>query len=269
MNEKIVLITGSTDGIGKQTALELARLGFLVLVHGRSPERAHRAVEELAGAVPGARLEAVAADFSALREVRRMADEVLQRFPRLDVLVNNAGVLLHERKLSQDGFELTFAINHLAHFLLTNLLLERLKVSTPARIVTVSSGLHQHSSIDFEDLQNGKSFSGMRAYSSSKLANVLFTVELAERLRGSGVTANALDPGAINTKMLRTAYPGMSGGSLEAGASTAVYLASSPEVEGESGKYYARQRPAIPSSLVQDRKLCRRLWQVSEQMVGI
>jgi NAD(P)-dependent dehydrogenase (short-subunit alcohol dehydrogenase family) len=268
MDEKIVLITGSTDGIGKQTALELARLGFLVLVHGRSLERTRRAVEELARAVPGARFEPVVADFSALREVRRMAGDVLQRFPRLDVLVNNAGVLLRERKLSADGLELTFAVNHLAHFLLTNLLLERLKASAPARIVTVSSSMHQHSSLDFEDLQNEK-FSGTRAYSSSKLANVLFTVELAQRLRGSGVTANALDPGTVSTKMLRSAYPGIPGSSLEAGASTSVYLASSPEVEGVSGQYFTRRRPASPSSLVRDKHLCLRLWQVSEHMVGI
>ena len=198
-----------------------------------------------------------------------MAGDVLGRFPRLDVLVNNAGVLLRERKLSQDGFELTFAVNHLAHFLLTHLLLERLKASAPARIVTVSSSLHRTGGIDLERLEEELRPGGTRAYSISKLANVLFSAELAERLRGSGVTSNALEPGTVDTKMLRTAYPGLQGSSVEAGAATSVYLASSPQVEGQSGGYFARSRPAVPSPLAQDADLRRRLWQISEHIAGL
>ncbi len=290
MIEKTVLVTGSTDGIGKQTALELARLGYRVILHGRNLARIQQTQAEIALAVPTARLEAAAADFSSLNQVRAMATKVIDRFPRLDALVNNAGVYQHERQLSQDGFELHFAVNHLAHFLLTHLLLERLRHSAPARIVTVSSGMHESGRIEFDNLQGERKFSGGRSYSNSKLANVLFTFELAERLRASGeapelkgvtpelkgvtpellgVTANALDPGAVDTKMLRANYPGFKGTSLARGAATSVYLVTSPEVAGVSGQYFKNSRPAPSSPLAQDAALRQEFWKISERLVGI
>jgi NAD(P)-dependent dehydrogenase (short-subunit alcohol dehydrogenase family) len=290
MSEKTVLVTGSTDGIGKQTALELARLGYRVILHGRSLARIQQAQAEIALAVPTARLEGVVGDFASLSQVRAMAGQVIARFQRLDALVNNAGVYLSERLLSQDGYEMHFAVNHLAPFLLTHLLLGCLRQSAPARIVTVSSGMHQGGRIEYDNLQGERNFSGGRSYSNSKLANVLFTVELAERLRTGGVapelmgmppesrgvtpelmgvTANVLDPGAVDTKMLRANVSGFIGTSLAQGASTPVYLVTSPEVEGVSGLYFKNSRPATCSPLAQDAALRREFWQISEQLVGI
>lgn len=267
--ENWILVTGSTDGIGRQTALELARRGFGVILHGRSLARVQQVRAEITAEVPGARLEAAAADFSALREVRALAADILARFPGLNGLVNNAGLFTRERQLSADGFELQFAVNHLAPFLLTQLLLERLKANAPARIVTVSSTLHTGGQIEFDNLQGERKYSGSRAYRNTKLANLLFSMELAERLRGSGVTANALHPGAVDTKMLHTIYPELRGISPAEGAATSVYLASSPEVAGVSGQYFESCRPAPCSPLAQDAALRQQLWQVCADLASI
>lgn len=266
---KTVLVTGATDGIGKQTALELARLGFLVLLHGRSPAKGEKTLAEIRAAAPGARLEYLNADLSVLDEVRRLAGEVLARAPRLDVLLHNAGVSMQERRLTADGLEITFAVNHLAPFLLTHLLIDRLAASAPARVVVVSSTAHTGGRIAFDNLQGERGFSGWQAYCDTKLMNVLFAAELNARLAGTGVTANSLHPGVIATKMLAANFPDLQGASVEEGAQTSVYLAASPEVEGVGGQYFKRCKPAQPSALAQDTDLRRKLWEVTAQLAGL
>lgn len=267
MAEGRVLITGSTDGIGKATAVELARQGREVIVHGRTEKRADDTAAEISRAVPGARLEIVAGNLASLEQVRMIADDIRSRFDRLEVLINNAGVMSNTRRESEDGYELTFAVNHLAHFLLTNLLLELLTQSAPARIITVSSMVHASGEIRFEDLQMRRGYNGYRAYAQSKLANVLFTYELARRLEGTGVTANALHPGVIGTKLLHVGFSG--GGPVAEGARTPVYLATSPEVAETSGQYFSNQRPERSSSTSYDTQLAERLWAVSEELTGL
>ena len=264
MSGKTVLVTGATDGIGRETALALARLGWSVVVHGRDAGRTAKAVKEIGDEAPGARVDSVVADFASLEAVRGMAGEVRTRFPDLDVLVNNAGLYMKSRHLSHDGHEMTFAVNHLAPFLLTNLLLDLLRRNTPARIVNVSSVAHMRARPDLDDLRADRRFDDYNAYAVSKLANVLFTYELAERLRGTGVTANVLHPGVIPTKLLRTGFGGMSGLTLREGAATSVYLAASPEVEGVSGRYFTACREASSSALSRDPELRRELWRISE-----
>jgi len=208
MEKRSVLVTGSTDGIGLATAIALAREGAQVILHGRTREKADRARRVVLAAVPKAALESVSGDFSSLDEVRAMAVDVLGRFERLHVLINNAGIVTKRREESRDGFELTFAVNHLAPFLLTNILLDLITRSAPARIVNVSSSVHSGSRLDFDDLQMTRRFDGFDAYGRSKLANVLFTFALARRLKGTGVTANALHPGVIATKLLHVNFGG-------------------------------------------------------------
>jgi NAD(P)-dependent dehydrogenase (short-subunit alcohol dehydrogenase family) len=272
MQDKIVLVTGATDGIGKQIALELAQLGATVLLHGRSAERGRQALADIRAALGNPakpRLDFFLADLSSQRQVRQLAAEVQAKYDRLHLLINNAGVYMPQRQLTEDGLEMTFAVNHLAPFLLTNLLLNRLKQSAPARIVTVSSTLHQRSLVDFNNLQGEKFFDGNQAYGVSKLGNVLFTFELAERLRGTGVTANCLHPGAIDTKLLRASFGGMQGETVVAGAATPVYLATAPEVATVSGFYFVKQRSAKPSSLAQDSELRKKFWEASAALTGL
>jgi retinol dehydrogenase-14 len=266
MEKTCILVTGSTDGIGKATALELALRGATVVVHGRTKERAERAREQIARVASGGRIDCVHGDFSSLVQVRRMAEEIGKRFPRLNVLVNNAGIISNTRMLSADGHELTFAVNHLAPFLLTNLLLELVLKSAPARIVNVSSMVHSGASIDFDDLRMDRGYSGQRAYSRSKLANILFTYALARRLLGTGVSVNALHPGVVDTKLLRTNYSG--GIPPEEGAKNSVYLALSPDVEKVTGGYFVDRRQARSSPLSYEEVLQERLWDVSVEMTG-
>ena len=247
---KKVLVTGSSDGIGRETARKLASMGFEVIVHGRTRARAE-------GAVPGAQIWAC--DFSSLDDVR---GAVASLPAGIDVLINNAGVYVQRREVTRDGYELTFQVNHLAHFLLTSLLLP--SMSEGARIVNVSSQVHASGQIDWDDLMAERSFSGYGAYAQSKLANVLFTRELARRQRKA--TANALHPGVIGTKLLHGGFGGMGGASIGQGAETPVYLASSPEVEGVTGKYFVRCRETDPSARAQDDESARRLWEISERL---
>jgi retinol dehydrogenase 14 len=268
LQNKTILITGSTDGIGKQTALELAKMGATVIVHGRDANRVKSTVEEIHRSVRSARLESAVADLSSLKQVRQMAEHIQSQFPRLDVLINNAGLYMKTLVLSEDGYEMTFAVNHLAHFLLTNLLLALLKKSAPARIITVSSMVHTSAKLDFQNLNAENHFEPYAAYALSKLGNVLFSNELAEHLKGTSVTSNSLQPGVIGTKMLRTAF-NMSGASVKEGAATSVYLATSTDVEGISGKYFVSKHEAPAAPMTNDKDLRKRFWEKSKDLVGM
>jgi len=279
MAGKSVLVTGGTSGIGKATAIGLAALGARVGITGRDQARTEAAAAGTRAAPGSPAIDAFAADLSVQAGVRRLAALVLDTYPRLDVLVNNAGGFWAHRHLTADGLEHTFALNHLAPFLLTTLLLDRLTASAPARIVTVSSGAHASGRIDFDDLQGGRNYSGQRAYSQSKLANVMFTYELARRLDGTGVTATVCHPGVVRTNfgaedqaayfaiMTRVARLFMK--TPAHGALTPVYLASSPQVEGVTGRYYANRKPKTSSKASYDTTAAARLWQASANLTGM
>jgi NAD(P)-dependent dehydrogenase (short-subunit alcohol dehydrogenase family) len=277
MTGKTVLITGGTGGIGRAAAIGLASMGARVGITGRDRVRAEGAAALIARESGNPAIDVFAADLSSQAEVRRLADEVLAAYPRLDVLLNNVGGFWAHRHVTADGLEHTFALNHLAPFLLTSLLLERLKASAPARIVTVSSGAQSMGRIDFDDLMGDGKYSGQRAYNQSKLANVMFTYELARRLEGTGVTATALHPGLTNTAfsaedpamapLVAILRPFM--GSPARGADTPVYLAASPEVEGITGRYFAKRRPRQTHKSSYDLAATARLWSVSADLVGL
>jgi len=269
MLDKTILVTGSTDGIGKQTALDLARMGARVLIHGRDPEKVRLTYEEIAGRTGNENLAVYVADFASLAQVREMAARVLAEQPRLDVLVNNAGIFEPHRRLTADGVELTLQVNYLAPFLLTNLLLDLLKRSAPSRIVNVASGVHAGAELEWDNLQGQRHYDGWGAYATSKLCDVLFTFALAERLKGTGVAANCFGPGAIRTKLLGAGWGRAFGEPPEVGAQQAVYLATSPEVEGISGRYFEANRPVAPSPLAEDEQARRHLWDLSAQLVGL
>lgn len=278
MSGQTALVTGATGGIGLATAVALAGLGARVGVVGRDEKRTAAAVQAVL-AVPGSGgADGFLADFSDPREVRALAAEVLAAYSRLDVLVNNAGGYWSDRHVSADGLEWTFAVNHLAPFLLTSLLEERLRESAPARIVTVASDAHRAGRIEFDDLQAERGYAGMRAYAQSKLANILFTRELARRLSGSGVAAYSVHPGTVRTGFAREDASRLfrlvlRAGALlmkspEQGAQTSVYAASSPELVGRTGEYLAKSRVAKPSARAQDDVAAARLWSVSEDLVA-
>jgi NAD(P)-dependent dehydrogenase (short-subunit alcohol dehydrogenase family) len=278
MAGKTVLITGSTGGIGLATAAGLAAMGARVAITGRDRGRTEAAAIELR-TTGNPSIDAFVADLSAQAEVRRLAAEVLDTYPRLDVLINNVGGFWATRHVTADGLEHTFAVNHLAGFLLTNLLLGRLADDAPGRVVTVSSAAHGMGKIDFDDLQGERHFSGDMAYNQSKLANVLFTHELARRLRGGGVTANALHPGVVRTgfgaedpsRIFRLLVPLWRPfmRSPERGAATSMFLASAPAVEGVSGRYFVDRRERAPSRASNDADVAGRLWKVSAELVGL
>jgi retinol dehydrogenase-14 len=278
MAGKSVLVTGGTGGIGRATAIGLAALGARVGITGRDPARTEAAAAGIRATPGSPAVDAFAADMSVQAGVRRLAAQVLDTYPRLDVLVNNAGGFWAHRHVTADGLERTFALNHLAPFLLTSLLLDRLTASAPARILTVSSGAHAGGRIDFDDLQGERNYSGQRAYSQSKLASVMFTYELARRLEGTGVTATVLHPGVVRTSfgaedqaahmavMIRVARLVMK--TPAHGAGTSIYLASSPEVEGITGRYYADCKPKTSSKASYDATAAARLWQASTDLAG-
>ena len=264
IKDKTILVTGSTDGIGKQTALELLKRGAKVLIHGKDLKKLEKTKKEFS---KYGEVKYYKADFSSFKDIKRMADEILENESELKVLINNAGIFSHKRILSEDGYELTFAVNHLAPFYLTYLLLPLLKKSSPSRIINVSSMAHS-SSIDFSNLQGERGYSGYEAYSLSKLANILFTFELAEKLKDYDITVNCLHPGVINTKLLREGW-GFGGGSVVEGAKTSVYLASSSEVSNITGKYFSNQRVSEPASIAYDKEIRKKLWEISEKLTGI
>jgi len=278
MDGKVCLITGATSGIGEVTARELARMGCSVVITARDERKAESAVEKLRAESGSLKIERLVADLSSQYQVRELAAGFKRMHNRLDILINNAGAIYLRRDLSQDGIEMTFAVNHLAPFLLTNLLLETLINSAPSRIINVASNSHKGQEIDLTDLEGQRSYKFMQAYGKSKLAMVLFTYELARRLEGKRVTVNAVHPGLVGTNM------GSNNGWLvslflplfqlfslspDEGAKTIIYLASSPEVDGVSGKYYYQKQAVASSPNSLDQETARRLWEASVEMTGL
>jgi NAD(P)-dependent dehydrogenase (short-subunit alcohol dehydrogenase family) len=268
MKDKIVLITGASDGIGKQTAIDLAGKRATVILHGRNENRLLKTQEEVSHLTNNKNISTVTADLSSLKQVRKAAKEIKSKLNRLDVLINNAGVYMKTRILTEDGFETTFAVNHLAPFLLTNLLLELLKQSDSSRIINVSSIAHTRAQLDFENLNGEKSFDAYNAYAVSKLANVLFTYKLADQLKNVGISVNALHPGVISTKLLRAGF-NIQGASLKEGASTSVYLASSHKVQNITGKYFVKMVETPSSDDSYNKEYQKKMWDLSSQMVGL
>jgi len=266
-SDATILVTGSTDGLGRRVAQEFAAEGAIVLLHGRSPERLEATREELRSQM-GTKMAnySYLADLSSLSAVRDLAQRILSEHERLDVLVNNAGIISRERKESEDGYELTFIVNYLSHFLLTRLLLPLLKHSAPARIVNVASA--GQSPVDFSNLMLEEGYDAMKAYSQSKLAQVMFTFELAEHLKDTGVSVNALHPASLmNTKMVHSTF-GYTMSTVEEGTEAVVRLAVWQEVEGVTGRYFDGKREARANRQAYDPRVRKRLWIVSEQLCG-
>lgn len=282
MDGKIVMVTGATSGIGKVTAEELARMGATVIAVGRDQGRTEEAVRAIKAQSGSDDVHLLLGDFASQRSIRKLASDFKARWDKLHVLVNNAGLTTSHRVLTEDGLEMTFAVNHLGYFLLTNLLVDVLKASAPSRIVNVSSAAHKQGKIQFEDLQGEKKWGAFGAYANSKLANILFTYELARRLEGTGVTVNCLHPGVIAATALAREMPQTLvkayqvitktfslGSSPEEGARTQIYLAASPDVAGVTGKYFDKLAEARSSKASHDREAAARLWKVSEELTGL
>jgi NAD(P)-dependent dehydrogenase (short-subunit alcohol dehydrogenase family) len=279
MKIKTIIVTGATSGIGRLTALELAKKGATVVLAVRNESKAKRAVANIRQEAGHDRVDYLIVDFASQASIRQMAAIFLARYDRLDILINNHGKVNILRRETADGIEETFAVNHLGYFLLTNLLLERIIQSAPARIINISSGSHRDGRIDFDNLQLQEGYSWNRAYGNSKLANILFTIELAERLEGTAVTANSLHPGWVATNIgannvpifgrLGKAIINLTAISPEKGAETTLYLATSPDVANVSGQYFYKCKPARPTAAAQDKAVARRLWEVSERLVGL
>ena len=278
MSGKICLVTGATNGIGKATARALAHMGATVVIVGRDAPKSAQLVAEIRAATGNKNVSSMLADLSSQQEVRRLADEFKAKYARLHVLINNAGGFFMKRQLSVDGIEMTFALNHLAYFLLTSLLLDTIKASAPARIINVSSGAHTSGEIEFDNLQGERDYTP-RAYNNSKLANILFTTELARRLEGSGVTVNALHPGFAATGFAKnngkviaalvSIFAPLVARSPAKGAETSIYLASSPSVEGITGKYFYDAHVVPAASQATDKVVAGKLWDVSAAMVHL
>jgi NAD(P)-dependent dehydrogenase (short-subunit alcohol dehydrogenase family) len=279
MPPKTILITGATSGIGRVAAESLAQQGAQVVLVGRNPAKTEAAVDEIRRATGNVAVDYLLADLSKQTEVRRLAEEFKRRYARLDVLVNNAGGVFRQRTLTADGREMTFALNHLSYFLLTNLLLDTLVASAPARIVNVASRAHMSArGLNFDDLDSARGYFGFSAYARSKLANILFTYELARRLAGTRVTANAMHPGLISTGFganngplwaLLYVFINALGRSPAQGADTLIYLAASPAVEGVTGQYFYQRKARRSSAASHDAAAARRLWDVSARLVGL
>jgi NAD(P)-dependent dehydrogenase (short-subunit alcohol dehydrogenase family) len=277
MKGKTIVATGATSGIGEAAVLELARLGGRIVIVARDEARAQATMRKLEAKAPTAGHRLHLADLSSMAETRKVGAAIAASEPRIDVLINNAGALFSERRVTPEGLERTFALNHMAYFVLTQALRERLIASAPVRIVSTSSTAHQSMSLDFDDLQSAKGYGGLKAYGRSKLANILFTREIARRLAGTGVTANCFHPGAVATR-----FGESSGGfaglvipflrpfflSPEKGADTLVYLASSLEVEKTTGEYFVKRKMTQPSSAARDDAAAKRLWEASEALAG-
>ncbi len=279
-DQKICLITGATAGIGEVAAMALGKKGYRVGIVGRDPVKCEATASKIKQEAATPLVDVFVADLSKQADVRRLADEVKVKYPHLDVLLNNAGAIISTKQESADGIERTWALNHLAYFLLTDLLLDLLKSTPGARVVSVSSEAHRFlKGVDFDDIEGKKSYSSWKAYSQSKLANILFTRELARKLKesGSGVTANCLHPGFVKTNF--TAGKGFSTWAFrqlanvlaipaDKGAQTSIYLASSPEVAGITGEYFAKSRVNKPTAAARDDAAAQRLWTLSEAMTA-
>ena len=279
MKGKICVITGATSGIGFVAAERLAAMGARLVLVGRDKARGEAALAQIRRQVPGAELRIHYADLSRLAEMNHLAAEIAALEPRIDVLINNAGAVFNERRVTEDGFERTFALNHMAYFVLSNRLKGRLIAAAPARIVNVASDAHRGKTLDFGDLQSAHGYSGFTVYGRSKLANILFTRELARRLAGTGVSANCLHPGFVATRFgdnnnglfrlglgFAKRFIALS---PEKGAETIVYLASAPEVAQRTGGYFAQSRPATPTAAAQDDGAARRLWEESARLANL
>lgn len=278
-NQKLILVTGGTSGIGRETVKSLMLLGATVVFTARDREKGEETKREIIEETGDGNIEHLLCDLASLSSIRECVGEFRKRYQRLDVLINNAGVLPQERQESKDGIELNLAVNFLAPFLLTNLLLPLLKQSTPSRIINVSSSMHKEGIINFADLESKRSFDKYKAYAQSKLALLLFTKKLARELKGSGVTVNALHPGVVGTEMTMRNVRGMN--PLAAfvfkrtlitpaqGAETSVYLATSPNVANVSGEYFDKKKIASASLLANDEALADKLWDVSAKLVGL
>jgi NAD(P)-dependent dehydrogenase (short-subunit alcohol dehydrogenase family) len=278
MKGKTVVITGGTSGIGEVAALELAQMGARIVLVAREEPRADATLARLRQRAPGLAHTVHCADLTRLAEARRVAGQIADAEPRIDVLINNAGAMFAARQVTRDGLERTFALNHMAYFVVTQGLRERLAASAGARIVNTASDAHRGATLDFDDLQSEKGFSAMKAYGRSKLCNILFTRELARRLHGTGITANCLHPGFVATR-----FGDQSGGLIShmvwlakffaispaEGAKTIVHLASAPEVAGVSGKYFYKCRETKPSPQAQDDQAALALWQRSAALAGM
>lgn len=280
MKGKAVLITGATNGIGKVTALELAKKGATVVVVGRNPAKTAQVIQQIRQNSNNSAVDGLVTDLSTMSGIRQLGHAFRRKYPQLHVLINNAGGIFANRMVTVDGYEHTFALNHLAYFLLTNLLLDMLQANAPSRIINVSSRSHEGAVLDFDDLQNEHhyNYGGYRAYGQSKLANLLFTYELARRLATTGVTVNALHPGSVatgfgenNIGVMKFSMRIFHQFSLtpEQGADTVVYLASSPDVEGITGKYWTNRTAVSSSAESYDEQAQKRLWSVSVQLTGL
>lgn len=278
MRGRICLVTGGTNGIGKSTAQELARMGAMVIIVGRDAQKTSRVVKEIRAASGNPEVGSMLADLSSQQEVRHLANEFKSKYSHLHVLINNAGGYFLKRQLSVDGIEMTFALNHLASFLLTDLLLDTIKASAPARIINVSSGAHTSGKIEFDNLQGERNYSP-RAYDNSKLANILFTMELSRRLEGTEVTVNTLHPGFVATGFAKNngrviaalvdLFAPLVARSPAKGAETSIYLASSPNVAGVTGEYFYDSHVVSAAPQATDRVVARKLWDVSAKMVHV
>ena len=278
MKGKTVVATGATSGIGEVAVLALGALGARIVFVARDEARAQATMRKLEAKAPGLGHRMHLADLSSMAETRKVGAAIAASEPRIDVLINNAGALFSDRRATPEGLELTFALNHMAYFVLTEALRHKLIASAPARIVSTSSTAHEGANLDFGDLQSAKGYAGYKVYGRSKLANILFTRELARRLTGTGVTANCLHPGAVATR-----FGESSGGwvgrllpllklffiSPEKGADTIIYLASSPEVEKTTGEYFVKRKITEPSAAARDDVAAKRLWEASEKLAGI
>jgi NAD(P)-dependent dehydrogenase (short-subunit alcohol dehydrogenase family) len=279
MTGKTVLITGATNGIGKIAALELARMGASVGIVARNQAKGQMVLDEIKAATGNSKLELFIADLSSMADVRQLAEDFAAEYPRLDVLVNNAGAFYTEHKLSVDKLEMTFALNHMSYFLLTNLLLPSLKAAASARVVSVSSLAHTSGKLDFANLQGEQKFNGWKAYSDSKLENVLFTFALARRLNGTNVSANCLHPGFVKTgfghgnsgiiSSLLSLGQNLFAITPEAGAKTMIHLASSPDAAGVTGKYFDKGKAVNSSAASLDQAVQEKLWTHSEELAGL
>jgi NAD(P)-dependent dehydrogenase (short-subunit alcohol dehydrogenase family) len=277
MRDKIVLVTGANSGMGKATCIELAKLGAKVIMVCRDKQRGSEALEEVKVQSKNPSVELMLCDLGSINEIREFTKDFKSKFQKLDILINNAGVILPGKHKTKDGLELQFGVNHLGHFFLTNELLDLIKNSPSGRIINVSSGAHKIGRIHFEDINLDKNYTSWRAYAQSKLANILFTYELARRLKGTKVTANCLHPGAVATSMginRKTGFGTLITGMLKPffqtpreGADTAIYLATSKEVEGVTGKYFYKKKPINSSKLSNDEYLAEKLWQFSEKLI--
>jgi len=278
MDGKTCVVTGATSGIGRVSARALAEKGATLVVVGRNEEKCRHTVREIREATGNKDVEYLLADLSIQQQVRQLAEQIRVRYDSLDVLVNNAGAIFTSRQETDDGLEKTFALNHLSYFYLSNLLIDKLKECAPSRIVNVASGAHRGHQIDFDDLARQQGYRSQQVYGESKLANILFTYELARRLEGSGVTVNALHPGFVASNFGTNNGPLVTwfmkflhlfGRSPEEGAETVIYLASSPEVEAVSGKYYMDKEPVKSSPESYDRESALKLWEISMEITGL